>query len=95
MQFSSVIGQPRTKAFLAQLHAGGRVPHALLFLGATGSGNLALAIAFAQLLQCEQPADGDSCGQCSACRKAAQFAHPDIHFSYPTIGANAVSTDFI
>ncbi len=95
MQFSSVIGQQRTKAFLAQLHAGGRVPHALLFLGATGSGNLALATAFAQLLQCEQPVDGDSCGQCGACRKAAQFAHPDIHFSYPTIGTNAVSTDFI
>lgn len=95
MHFSSIIGQARTKNLLAQLHAGGRVPHALLFLGATGSGNLALALAFAQLLECERPAEGDSCGECPACRKAAQFVHPDIHFSYPTIGTNAVSTDFI
>ncbi|MEQ1747708.1 MAG: hypothetical protein ABMA02_19930, partial [Saprospiraceae bacterium] len=28
------------------------------------------------------------------CHKAAQFIHPDIHFSYPTVGANAVSANF-
>ncbi len=94
MQVSDVIGQARTKAFLVQLIESGRVPHALLFLGATGSGNLALAVAFAQMLQCERPQNGDSCGTCAACRKAAQFAHPDIHFSYPTVGTNALSTDF-
>lgn len=25
----------------------------------------------------------DACGKCSACVKAAQFVHPDIHFSFP------------
>lgn len=94
MHFSQIIGQARTKDFLAHLQESGRVPHALFFLGATGSGNLALALAFAQLLQCENPVSGESCGECTACRKAAQFTHPDIHFSYPTIGTNAVSTDF-
>lgn len=102
--FQDIIGQQRTKAFLAPLAASGRVPHALLFLGPTGSGNLALAVAFAQMLQCErqavdgerQTADGqDACGECPACRKAAAFAHPDIHFSFPTVGTNAVSTDFL
>jgi DNA polymerase-3 subunit delta' len=42
-----------------------------------------------------QSASFQPCGECSACRKAAQFAHPDIHFSFPTIGTNAVSTDFL
>lgn len=104
MLFQDIIGQQRTKAFLAPLAASGRVPHALLFLGPTGSGNLALAVAFAQMLQCERQAvDGerqtadsqDACGECPACRKAAAFAHPDIHFSFPTVGTNAVSTDFL
>jgi len=128
MLFQDIIGQQRTKAFLAPLAASGRVPHALLFLGPTGCGNLALAVAFAQMLQCEKvrsselevpssdglglfedPEDESqtsnsklqtpnfqaACGECPACRKAAAFAHPDIHFSFPTVGTNAVSTDFL
>jgi DNA polymerase-3 subunit delta' len=41
----------------------------------------------------------DSCGECSACSKAKQFIHPDIHFSYPVItkkaGEKPKSTDYI
>lgn len=41
----------------------------------------------------------DSCGICPACKKASQLAHPDIHFSYPTItkksGEKPIATDFI
>ena len=114
-----IVGQQRTKDFLASLASSERVPHALLFLSPTGAGGLALAINFAQLLQCERfggvknpdeaglfeteplptvsPATPvfQPCGECSACRKAAQFAHPDIHFSFPSVGTNAVSTDFL
>jgi DNA polymerase-3 subunit delta' len=40
----------------------------------------------------------DSCGTCPSCMKAAAFAHPDIHFSYPVItrksGDKPKSTDF-
>ncbi len=98
MTFEQIIGQQRTKSFLRQLAHHERVPHALLMLGPTGSGNLALALAFAQLLQCENAqlsATDDACGVCNACRKAAQFTHPDIHFSFPTVGTNAVSTDYL
>ena len=91
----SIIGQKRTKTLLLQLARSERVPHALLFLGPTGSGNLALALDFAQLLQCVHPTDAGACGECPACRKAGRFEHPDIHFSFPTIGPNAVSTDFL
>jgi DNA polymerase-3 subunit delta' len=92
--FSNVIGQERTKHFLRRLRGQDRVPHALLFLGPSGSGNLALALAFSQFLQCENPGKNDACGECKACQKAGQFSHPDIHYSFPTIGTNAVSTDF-
>ncbi len=41
----------------------------------------------------------DACGECSACIKARQMVHPDIHFSYPVIpkksGDKPKSTDFI
>ena len=41
----------------------------------------------------------DACGTCPACLKAAQFVHPDIHFSYPVIprksGDKPISTDYI
>lgn len=113
MIFNDIIGQNRTKSFLLQLAQSERIPHALLFLGPTGSGNLALAVAFAQMLQCEKfgkksEADGENlfgeasqnsfegaCGECNACHKAATFTHPDIHFSFPTVGTNAVSTDYL
>ncbi|HRO71366.1 MAG TPA: hypothetical protein PK951_13345, partial [Chitinophagaceae bacterium] len=41
----------------------------------------------------------ESCGICSACTKAAQLVHPDIHFSYPVVtkkpGTPPISTDYI
>jgi len=40
----------------------------------------------------------DSCGICSACKKAAQLIHPDIHFSFPAITGRSdkpKSNDFI
>ena len=41
----------------------------------------------------------DSCGVCSACLKAQQLVHPDIHFSYPTVtkkpGEKPTAKDFI
>ena len=47
----------------------------------------------------EPPTLTDSCGVCSACQKAQQLIHPDIHFSYPTVtkkpGEKPVATDFI
>jgi DNA polymerase-3 subunit delta' len=92
-----MIGQSHTKTFLKRLVQEKRVPHALLLLGPTGSGSLVLGLWLARLLQCEAEdnATGEPCGVCNACRKSGQHIHPDIHFSYPTIGTNAVSTDFI
>src|ERR1035437_5583449 len=41
----------------------------------------------------------DSCGKCPSCLKSGKLAHPDIHFSYPTIKKDKdhkpVSTDYI
>ncbi len=97
MFFRDIIGQSKVKPVLAGLASGGRLPHAMMLLGPSGGGSLAVALAFVQFLQCEyrQPDDTEPCGECPACRKAAVFSHPDIHFSFPAVGSGVVSTDFL
>ncbi len=95
MRFSQVIGQAKIKKSLLHSFAEGRVSHAQLFLGQEGTGALALALACATYVNCLNPTETDSCGTCASCRKADKFIHPDIHFSFPTIGSKAVSDQFL
>jgi DNA polymerase-3 subunit delta' len=95
MRFNEVIGQNAAKDNLRQMVATDRLPHALLFLGPGGSGKLALALALAQYVLCENPASGESCGSCPECSKASRLIHPDLHFSYPTVGTNVTSDTFL
>lgn len=83
MLFKEIIGQEQVKQQLIHTVKGNRVSHAQLFLGPEGSGSLALAIAYAQYINCESRTDDDSCGQCASCRKYSKLIHPDLHFSYP------------
>lgn len=95
MQFSEVIGQTGVKQLLRQMVTNDRTPHALLLLGTPGSGHLALALAFAQYVLCENKTAIESCGACRHCTKMQKLIHPDVHFSFPTVGTNAVSDSFM
>jgi DNA polymerase-3 subunit delta' len=83
MQFKHIIGQEAAKHKLINTVKDNRVSHAQLFLGPEGSGSLALAVAYAQYVSCEDKQTDDSCGVCSSCRKYQKLVHPDLHFSYP------------
>src|SRR6201996_2845132 len=83
MQFSEIVGQAAVKQRLVNTVKENRVSHAQLFLGPEGSGSLALAVAYAQYLSCEDRQPDDSCGVCASCRKYQKLMHPDLHFSYP------------
>ena len=83
MQFKDVIGQKDTKQLLLKMVGENRIPHAMLFMGNIGSGTLPLAIAFAQLINCENAGADDSCGICYSCRMYAKLTHPDLHFALP------------
>ncbi len=83
MQFSEIIGQEEVKKHLIDTVKSDRISHAQLFLGAEGCGSLALAVAYAQYISCQNPLADDSCGECSSCRKYSKLIHPDLHFSYP------------
>jgi DNA polymerase-3 subunit delta' len=74
---------------------GDRIPHALLFLGPEGCGKLALAMAFSQYILCQNKVDGDACGQCASCGKASKYIHPDVHYSFPTVGSKVTSDVFL
>ncbi len=97
MQFKDIIGHHTLKAHLVQTVKDNRVSHAQLFLGPEGSGSLALAIAYAQYINCEQKSENDSCSACSSCRKYQKLIHPDLHFSYPFFasGEKDVATTYL
>lgn len=101
MLFKDVIGQQSIKQKLIRSVQEGRVSHAQLFLGPEGSGNLALALAFAQYLNCENRQAEDSCGTCMSCVKSRKLIHPDIHYSFPAFKLKAgsenpaLSSDFL
>ncbi len=83
MQFKNIIGHEQVKKHLINTVKENRVSHAQLFLGPEGSGNLALAVAYAQYINCENKQASDSCGNCNSCNKYQKLIHPDLHFSYP------------
>jgi DNA polymerase III subunit delta' len=83
MQFANVIGHGVLKQQLIKNIQSGRVSHAQLFLGKEGSGNLALALAYAQFLHCENPSSNDSCGSCRSCKKHLKMTHPDFNYFFP------------
>lgn len=83
MLLSEVIGQEEVKEKLRRSVQAGRVPHAQLFSGRMGYGTLALAVAYAQYLNCTARTGADACGACPSCRQMARLEHPDVHFVFP------------
>jgi len=100
MLFKEIIGQSEVKASLIQTVQESRISHAQLFYGDEGSGNLALALAYAQFICCTDKQVDDSCGVCSSCLKFQKLVHPDLHFVYPvattsTVKKDPISSNFI
>lgn len=94
MKLSEVIGQEEAKRRLLDMVAEGRLPHAMLFCGPQGAGKMALAIAFASYLLCQNhEGNSDSCGTCRQCLMTNKLEHPDLHFTYPTIKTPSMGSD--
>jgi DNA polymerase-3 subunit delta' len=91
MLFSEIIGQEEIKQRLLSGIQRQRIPHAQLFLGPEGSGKLALALAYAQNINCTNKQNGEACGNCSNCHKYQTLAHPDLHFIFPTATVKGIS----
>lgn len=92
MLFKEVIGHDKLKPKLIQTVRDDRVSHAQLFLGKDGSGTFALALAYAQYINCQNRMEDDSCGTCASCQQFRTFQHPDLHFSFPFFNKEKEST---
>lgn len=85
MNFSQIPGQKDIKTKLLRSVKEERVSHAQLFAGPEGCGSMALALAYARYISCENRTDHDSCGTCKSCVKYEKLIHPDLHFVFPVI----------
>jgi len=83
LAFKDIIGQAHAIDILHESIRQERLPHALLFTGPEGAGQLALAHALAQYVNCLNPVNGDSCGRCANCIKISKGIHPDMRFILP------------
>jgi len=97
MQFSDIIGLEETKTTLVNSFKNNHVAHAQMFLGHLGGANLSLALAYATLINCLEPLENDSCGQCSSCKRYKKLIHPDLHFVFPQANTPKLKThqDFV
>jgi len=85
MNFSQIPGQKEIITKLIRSVQEERVSHAQLFAGPEGCGSLALALAYAKFISCENRTASDSCGICKSCVKYEKIIHPDLHFVFPVI----------
>ncbi len=93
MRFADVIGNADVARTLASMADSGRVAHAMLMYENEGCGALALALAYVQYLNCSNPQDGDSCGECPSCRQMSKLIHPDVHYVFPVNKGPKTSDD--
>ena len=91
MQFKDIEGQEVLANRLTEIIDSGRISHAQMFLGPTASGSLAMAIAYAQYLGCENRQHypegsllrADSCGAPIAKSTASWCIRTFIWYSRP------------
>ena len=90
MLYSQLIGEKETKLRLLRMVNEQRVPHALLFAGPDGGGNLPAAFTFAQHLFCKQKKEDGPCDTCSSCLKVSKLSHPDLHIVFPIVQSTEI-----
>lgn len=67
-EFNDVKGQDHIVTTLRNQIKANRIGHAYLFCGTRGTGKTTVAKVFAKAVNCENPAEGNPCNECSTCK---------------------------
>lgn len=78
MSFQIIPGQVRAKRMLQNGLRSGKLSHAYIFSGPSGSGRRQVALKLAQAVFCTSPLRDDACGECVECRKVEHGNHPNL-----------------
>ena len=92
MLFSSLLGHDHLISHLTKTADAGRIPHAQLFVGPEGCGTLAVAIAYAQYILCQNQGGENNTGNAACNLKFETISHPDLHFIFPTVTTEEVKS---
>ena len=76
--FEQVLGQTATVRTLRRQIDAGRIAHAYLFCGCRGTGKTTMAKLMSRAINCQNPNQGDPCGQCAACRAIMSETTMDV-----------------
>lgn len=76
--FDDVLGQDQVTSVLKYQSKTGRVSHAYLFCGSRGTGKTSCAKILAKAVNCEDPRDGEPCGECESCRSIDRGVATDV-----------------
>lgn len=90
MLFKDIPGLEHIKSTLRRSVNTSHLAHAQLFDSAAGGAGLALALAFATYINCENRNEADACGVCASCSKMGKLIHPDFHFIFPVATSKKV-----
>ena len=88
--FAGIIGHTDVVRHMQTAIRTGKVSHAYILAGESGSGKRLLSSLFAMTLQCEEHGT-EPCQRCASCRKALTGNHPDIlYVMHEKIGSVSV-----
>ena len=77
-QFKAVVGQEKELAVMRASAKKGDMGHAILLIGPAGTGKTTLGRIIAELVNCENPQDGEPCCKCASCKAIISGTSPDV-----------------